>query len=504
MTIFTRKPSADLHAQLTRWKNDRMSFRKEAVIMPDGRPFGACMEVWQEADYAALDSGVYRNGYLERPRGHSKTFDLGVEAACSLILGPKNQRLYCCASDQDQARLLFDDVVGIFQRNPVLAASVSITKKSITVRSTGSTLTPLADDAPGAYGLRPDGVFIDEPVEWTGDGLWLPLWTATGKRPHCRVLAISTAGFDKTGIGWQIREIARSEPDWLLSARGQCASWIKPEWLEQQRRTLPLHVYARLHEARWVDGVGAFLTSDEVEAIFSDVPEIVNGAVAIGLDIGLTNDRTVASVVRDVNGVLVVQHLSTWAGAPGRKVDLSAVEEEVSTLARRYGATVYVDPYQAVSMTQRLRRAGINTIEYPFTGESRKKLFATLLDLIRGRRLRSQPHDDLKRELLSLEVSESAGGWRVDHKTGRHDDHVVAVALAAQALAGQTGIDLAELETIAEINARMPNTASLAGTPGSILGTDSDLSRLIDAQRAAHVVNTGGEERPIDWTTEFW
>jgi hypothetical protein len=37
----------------------------------------------------------------------------------------------------------------------------------------------------------------------------------------------------------------------------------------------------------------------------------------------------------------------------------------------------------------------------------------------------------------------ASGGWRVDHKPGRHDDHVVAVALAAQAVAGRSApVDL--------------------------------------------------------------
>jgi len=85
-----------------------------------------------------------------------------------------------------------------------------------------------------------------------------------------------------------------------------------------------------------------------------------------------------------------------------------------------------------VLMAQRLRGRGVEVVEYPFTGESRRKLFGTLLDLIRTGRLRCRPHEELRRELLGLEVQETMAGWRVDHRVGRHDDHVVAVALAAQ------------------------------------------------------------------------
>jgi hypothetical protein len=88
-------------------------------------------------------------------------------------------------------------------------------------------------------------------------------------------------------------------------------------------------------------------------------------------------------------------------------------------------------------LAQRLERQGVVMHEFAFTSATRRQLFATLLDLIRGRRLRAQPHEALRRELLGLEVSETAAGWRVDHRPGRHDDHVVAAALAAQAVAPQ-------------------------------------------------------------------
>ena len=255
--------------KLKRWKKDRMAFRKEVIILEDGKPFGESIEPWQEEDFAELDKKETQHAYFERPRGHSKTGDLGTEAVTELVLGPPNQRLYCCAADEDQAKLLFQDVKEKFARSPLLRNSLKITAKELTMKATGSKLRVLAADAPSAYGLRPDLIMVDELAEWTKRGLWDSLWSATGKRPNCRMLVISSAGWDKTSICWEVREIAENEADWYLKPRGQCASWIKKSWLEQQRRTLPAHVFARLHESRWVDGVGAFLTSEEVDLIFS-------------------------------------------------------------------------------------------------------------------------------------------------------------------------------------------------------------------------------------------
>jgi hypothetical protein len=51
------------------------------------------IEPWQIEDFRALDDPQHRHAYLERPRGHSKTGDLGTEAVVELVLGPPGQRL---------------------------------------------------------------------------------------------------------------------------------------------------------------------------------------------------------------------------------------------------------------------------------------------------------------------------------------------------------------------------------------------------------------------------
>ena len=414
-----------------------MSFRREAILLENGQAFGTVMEPWQAEDFAALDDPALRHAYLERPRGHSKTGDVATEAVTALVLGPPGQRLYCAAADEDQASLLFQDVLGKFQRNPLLAPLVKVTRRVLTVPSLGSTLTVLASDAPSAYGLRPDWIAVDELAEWRRRELWDSLWSATGKRPRCRMLVISSAGWDRTSIAWEVRSIAEREGDWLFSSRGPCASWISEAWRAQQQRTLPPHVYARLHENRWVDGVGAFLTAAEVDGIFVEALPVAQGEAAYGLDLGLAKDRTVLSRVRHDarTHLVVVEALETWTPRPGARVDLMDVEETVATLVRAHPAPVHLDPWQGVLLGQRLRGRGLDVHEVPFTGESRRKLFGAVLDLVRTGRLRCRPHEALRRELLGLEVQETAAGWRVDHRVGHHDDHVVAVALAAHAVA---------------------------------------------------------------------
>jgi hypothetical protein len=60
-----------------------------------------------------------------------------------------------------------------------------------------------------------------------------------------------------------------------------------------------------------------------------------------------------------------------------------------------------------VLLGQRLRLAGLEVAEYSFTGESRRRLFSLLLQLVKDRHLRCFAHDDLRLELLALEISET-------------------------------------------------------------------------------------------------
>lgn len=409
------------------------------LVMPDGRRFGDVMAEFQGRDFAALDSGRYRHAYIERARGGSKTFDAAAEAVVELFLGPEGGRLYAAAADKDQAGLLHEAAAGWIQRTPLLRDRAIVDRWRITT-DRGAMLTALAADAPGSYGLAPTWVCCDELAQWTdfrGDELWHALWTSTGKR-DARMLVITTAGWDRTSLCWRVRDNAQREPTWYFSSLAASPPWIKREWLDEQRRTLPGPVYARLHENRWVEGADSFLSPAEIDAIFDPrlrplAQRLPEARHVIGLDLGLTDDRSVAAVAHRerTTGHIVCDLLRTWSGTEARPVDLADVEDEVYRLAATFGAPVRVDPYQSVLMGQRLARRGVRVTEFDFTGASRRRLFGMLLQLVRDRHLRAYPHDELRRELLGLEVQETSSGWRVDHRARAHDDHVVALGLAA-------------------------------------------------------------------------
>ena len=417
---------------------------RNAIILEDDRTMGEAMDDWQREDLEMLDRYETRHALLSRPRGHSKTGDAGSEAVVELLTG-KDKVMLAYAADQEQATLLLNDVKAKLRRggyvsdvSPRTAISkdapavwqpgdpiqVHIYQDRI-VSTSGNVLTVEASDVSSSWGKRPDWVVCDELVEWRRPELWQAIWSATGKRPRSRVIVITTSGWDKSHFAWDVFEMARTEDDWYFSSRRQCASWIQPKWLEQQRRTMPEHVYKRLHENLWVDGFGAFLSSEEVERIFTlEIPPANAGRSAIGLDVGLTHDRTVLAAVRlfpqpKAAPLLYCDTLETWQGSRSNKVDLADVQRSAYEASIRWKAPVYADPHQAEQLIQNLVKLGRHAKAYTFTSASRRDLFAGLFAAIREGRLRCAPHEELRRELLGLEVQTTASGsYRVDHKAG--------------------------------------------------------------------------------------
>ena len=95
--------------------------------------------------------------------------------------------------------------------------------------------------------------------------LWDAVYTAIAKKRDARMLVITTPGWRRNSICWEVREAARrTDGYYFWSAGERLASWLDPAELERQRAMLPAHVFQRLHEGRWTEGEGAFITAADL------------------------------------------------------------------------------------------------------------------------------------------------------------------------------------------------------------------------------------------------
>ena len=255
---------------------------------------------------------------------------------------------------------------------------------------------------------------------------------------------ISSAG-DPGHFSHAVLEHAYKDPLWRVHEVRGPAPWTNPARLaEQQRRLLP-SMYSRLFLNEWVAGEDRLTTLEDVRACIGhdgDLEYRSGHRYVVSLDIGLTNDRTVAVVAhaeeRADGRMVVVDRLASWQGEKSRPVSLDVVEAWTASACKDYRCKLVFDPYQAQHLAQRLKKARVSTEPFTFSTANIGRLAVTTYRLLRDH-LFDLPNDPgLIDELVNVQLREvGPGQFRIDHASNRHDDMAIAVAMAAAYLVEQ-------------------------------------------------------------------
>jgi len=469
---------------------DRAMALMGALTLDDGRRWGDTAESWQLADARAVldpDSATPYH-FQTRPRGGAKTSDAaGVGMSLLLAQAPTGARLYCVASDADQAGLVLDSVRGQILRAPSLAEHLRLESRKLTALKTGATLEVVPADEPSAYGKRPWLLIADELAQWpstrSARGMWTAMVSALPKIRGARLLVLTSAG-DPSHWSHKILKQARKSPRWRTSEIGGPLPWVEPEALEEQQALLTESQFARLHLNVWTAAEDRLVRPDDLAAcVVLDGPlDWQSGPTyVVGVDVGLRHDRTVVAVCHDEPVVdlatgrpaqrVVLDRMHVLAGSREREVSLETVETLVLEAHRSYGrARVRIDPWQAIGLAQRLRARGVTVEEYPYTATSVGRLASTLHLLLRDRLLALPDDEELIAELSRVRLRESSVGvLRLDHDDGEHDDRAQALALAALALVERGAPGRGSLANPATRRmAATPITRAGPGTAGAI------------------------------------
>jgi hypothetical protein len=421
--------------------------------LEDGRRWGEAAAPFQRADAEAIlepGAGPPFN-FLTRSRGGSKTSDLaGIAIAAMLAQAPPGARLYALASDAKQASLLVQAVAGFAHRTPELRGVLDAQTWRVAVPRTGVVLEVMASDEAGAWGLRPFMLIADELAAWQSTPpprrLWEAASSAVAKLADARLVVLTTAG-DPAHWSRAVRDHALADPLWRLHEVPGPAPWLAEDRLAEQQRRLPESLYRRLFLNEWTSADDRLAADDDLDAavtLAGPLPPERGHRYAIGLDVGLKNDATVAVVChgeriasdggdRTLGVRVVLDRMEVWQGSRRRPVQLRAVEEWLAETSSAYNrATLRYDPWQAIGSAQRLKARGVRIDEYAFNPTSIARLALTLLQLIRDQALDLPDDPELLDELRTVRIRETSPGVpRLDHDPDRHDDRVIALALAA-------------------------------------------------------------------------
>lgn len=179
-----------------------------------GQPFK--LEGWQREILRELfgwkrQDGTrrYRTFYLEIPRKNGKsTIAAGIALYLLHADGEPAAEVYSAAADRDQAAIIFEMARGMTLASQALLRRSQIFKRSIVAPSSGSTYKVLSADANTKHGFSPHGIMFDELHTQPNRQLWEALTTGTGARRQPLTVAITTAGYDRNSVCWELHEYA--------------------------------------------------------------------------------------------------------------------------------------------------------------------------------------------------------------------------------------------------------------------------------------------------------
>lgn len=158
----------------------------------------------------------YRYAYLELPKKNGKSEICAALALYHLFYdGEKNGEVYGCASDREQASLVFDVAVDMIDQIPALKkrTKLNVSTKMISDKLTGTTYKVMSSEAYTKHGINLSACVFDELHSLPSRDLWDVMTKGAGDaRVQPLWWVITTAGSDpdRVTIGWEVHEKAES------------------------------------------------------------------------------------------------------------------------------------------------------------------------------------------------------------------------------------------------------------------------------------------------------
>lgn len=179
-----------------------------------GRPF--TLEGWQRDVVTTLFGWFrpdgrrrYRECYLTVARKNGKsTLGAGIGLKLTLADGEPGAKVYSAAADAEQAAIVFETAQAMVQASPPLRERTKLYRRSITAQRTHSAYKVLTAAPKTKHGLHAHGVLFDELHAQPNRELWDVLKTSTAARRQPLVLAMTTAGWDRASICWEVHDYA--------------------------------------------------------------------------------------------------------------------------------------------------------------------------------------------------------------------------------------------------------------------------------------------------------
>lgn len=416
------------------------------------------LRVWQRRIVGGLfDDPRPRQGLVSIPRGNGKSTLAAALGLYGLLGdGVEAAQVLCVASDERQARIVFNAARRMVELNPALADRVQVFQDKLHVPGTDSVMAPLPAEPGALQGFDPSLCVVDE-LHVVGEHVWEAMSLASGKRDKSLVLAISTPAADSESVMWKLVEHGRdrSDPSFYFrefaapvgcdpddeeaweQANPALDDFLHRDALRATRRTSRESSFRRFRLGQWAGAEDAWLPDGAWDACADRSVRLEDGAqVCLGFDGSYNGDTTalVVASVADRPHLDVVQVWERPERAHGWEVPIIEVEDTIRDACRRWNVReIACDPFRWGRSMQLLEEEGLPVVEFP---QSASRMIPATQRLYEAVTTGAMTHSGDKRlagHVANARVKTDSRGTRLakEHKaSSRRIDLAVAMAMA--------------------------------------------------------------------------
>lgn len=281
----------------------------------------------------------YRTAYIQIARKNGKST---LAAALALLMlyvdDEKGSEVYSAASNRQQAGIVFEIAKGMIQNNKELNSRGKIFRNSIINEGKGNFYQAISSDSKTKHGFNSNCVVYDELHTAPNRELWDALATSVGSRRQPLIITITTAGFDRQSICYELYSYAKrilnkslkddsfypcvfecdidddiqDEKVWKKANPNYGIS-LKKKYMKiesQKAMDVPsyLNTFKRLHLNIWTDSVSVWIPNNEWMECHQEFDyDSLDGCAAWGgLDLASTRDLSALTLVFKVEDKFVI------------------------------------------------------------------------------------------------------------------------------------------------------------------------------------------------------
>ena len=431
---------------ILKYKEDIIQFAEKEIYLPEGKGGLTKLEKWERE--------VFKDCFYEnRPRlilvslakKNGKSTFSAIVLSWFLVTQEPGE-IYICSNSKDQSSFItYRKIISMIRKNPKLNEKCRIYADYIENIKTGTILRCLSSSYRSSAGLNCLLICIDELASFDTDSLrfFFEELQLSPVYKYPLILVTSTAGRSEEGILWDLVKESKkgnTPESYFYIKQGEEAnpsSFVTQKYLDSQEHKPGMrpNLFKRLHKNLWISEEDSFITDEEFRACINyklvKRPKI-KIPIWLGLDVGYRNDYTAICGVGKVGNIIFSVDHKVYIPLETEELQFDDVKRYLIELSKIYDIqSLYFDPYQAIQLSQDLKKEKINMVELPQTQGNCIAFSQCLFNLIKSQGIIFYESEEFRLSLINCKVVYSSRGWRIVKKSGtKKIDLAIALAMA--------------------------------------------------------------------------